>query len=311
MSVSYTCPNPACGVTLKTANKLPPGKRVKCPKCNEQFVPEPEAPTPAAASAAAPSAAQGAGTFKFADDEPAKKPAASKPEAPKPAPPPPSKKPVDDEDEDEESIRRGYGVVKETEAELEQAEKNKVKFGEVSDKYKKSARGPAIAMLVMPVNLLTGAGLVGAVAGLALFVVGMWPIVFNDAPPGDEEVEEAIVTMLLGMIVFGWGAFLCFGASQMSELSSYMWAMSAAVLGIPLLVGIYALVMLQDPKVKAGFEETEGGPEDEDEDEEDEDEDDEEDEDDDEEDEEEDDEEEEARAKQKRKRRRQDDDDDE
>ena len=265
MPVSYTCPNPGCGVTLKTANRVPPGKRVKCPKCQEMFTPEPEeepAPPPA-----------DAGVLKFADDEPPKKPAGKKPPGVKPAPPkpaplpfPPETPPEDDGEESDESIKKGYGVVKETAAELEQAEKVKVKFGEVQDKYKKSARGPAIALLVMPSNLLTAAGLLLAVAGVAGFVIGMWPLVFNDVPPGPEEEEEAIVTMLLALVTFGWGCFTCFGASQMQSLSSYLWGMAGAVMGVPLLVGIYALVVLQDPKVKAGFEEVEGGEEDEDED---------------------------------------------
>ena len=42
MSVSYTCPNPDCGVTLKTPNPVPPGKRVKCPKCTQMFTPVPD-----------------------------------------------------------------------------------------------------------------------------------------------------------------------------------------------------------------------------------------------------------------------------
>jgi hypothetical protein len=42
----------------------------------------------------------------------------------------------------------------------------------------------------------------------------------------------------------------------MQELSSYPWSMVGAIMGIaPLLVGIYAIVMLQNPKVKAGFAE--------------------------------------------------------
>ena len=41
MSVSYTCPNPDCGVTLKTPNRVAAGKSVKCPKCGSPFVPEP------------------------------------------------------------------------------------------------------------------------------------------------------------------------------------------------------------------------------------------------------------------------------
>ncbi|MDB5309825.1 MAG: hypothetical protein JWO38_4027, partial [Gemmataceae bacterium] len=186
MSVSYTCPNPDCRVTLKTPARVPPGKRVKCPKCGQMFTPEPEEKPPAAGEGDAPA---GGGTFKLADDdkknEAKKKPAAAKPEEPKKAEPPPARKnPFDEEDEDPESVKRGYGVVKETEKEIEEAEKNKPKFGSVEDKFKKSARGPAIALLVMPSNLLTAEGLITGVGGLFMFVIGMWPLVFNDAPPG-------------------------------------------------------------------------------------------------------------------------------
>jgi hypothetical protein len=48
MSVAYTCPNPDCGVTLKTPTPVPPGKKVKCPKCNNQFMPVPAEHAPAA-----------------------------------------------------------------------------------------------------------------------------------------------------------------------------------------------------------------------------------------------------------------------
>lgn len=50
MSVSYTCPNAKCGVTLKTPTAVPAGKKVKCPKCKESFTPVPEE-APAAAGA--------------------------------------------------------------------------------------------------------------------------------------------------------------------------------------------------------------------------------------------------------------------
>jgi hypothetical protein len=238
MSVSYTCPNPDCGVTLKTPARVQVGKSVKCPKCAQPFVPE--------------SGAKGA----------APKPAA-KPEPPKPEPAPATSKDsrFDPEDEDAESVRKGYGVISETEAEKEEAEKNKPTFTEVQEKFKKSARGPAMSLLVMPSNLLLIAGLITGVGGLGSFVYGMWPLVFNDGPPGDEELEEAIVTMMLGVCVLFWGAMVCFGASQMQELSSYPWAMTGSVMGVvPLLVGIYGILMLQNPKVKAGFEEGEGGP---------------------------------------------------
>jgi hypothetical protein len=279
MAVTYTCPNPSCGAALKTAAAIPAGRRVKCPKCEQAFVPIPEEePAPAAAKA------DGGGTFKFADDgpgdkkkptaaafnfaaDPKKKPAA-RPEArkddgakPSPPPPPPPGK-HDDLDEDPESIKRGYGVAVETDEERMKAEQAKVKFDRVEDKYKKSARGPAVGLLVIPANLMTAVGLVTAVCGIVIFVVGMWPLVFNEAPPGDEEVEDAIMQMFLGVLVFGWGAFVCFGASQMSELGSYTWAIAGAVMAIPLLAGIYAIIMLQDAKVKEGFAETTGGPED-------------------------------------------------
>jgi hypothetical protein len=92
----------------------------------------------------------------------------------------------------------------------------------------------------------------------------MWPLVFSDAPVGDEEFDEAIMTMFMGFLVFLWGCFICFGASHMSELGNYTFAVAGSILAIPLLVGIYGIIMLQDPKVKEGFAETEGGPEDED-----------------------------------------------
>lgn len=245
MPVSYTCPNPDCGVTLKTPTRVAAGKSVPCPKCKRPFVPEPvEKDSP------------DLGTLKLAD-EPAKKPKGAPKSAPAPAPA--AKKPfIDDDDEDAESVKKGYGVVAETEEEKKEAEKNKPKFTEVQDKFKKSARGPAMSLLVMPSNLLTLAGLVTCTGGLMLCLIGMWPLVFNDAPPGEEELEESIVYILLGVVTLFWGAMVCFGASQMQELGSFAWAMVGSVMGIaPFLVGIYGIVMLQNPKVKAGFAEAE------------------------------------------------------
>jgi hypothetical protein len=291
MSVSYECP--ACSSKLKSPNPIPAGKSIKCPKCGATFTPEPAAGTPAGA---------GPGTLKFADDDDgprkaarpaqsvaaksaASQPAASRSAAAKHAPakppetnkqdaaPAPRKSPfADDDDESDESIKKGYSVLYETEAEKEEADKNKPNFLEVQDKFKRSARGPAMSLLVMPSNLLIGEGLLTVIAAIYIFIAGMWPLVFNDAPPGEEELEEALMQMVLGVVVFFWGAMVCFGASQMQELTSYPWSMVGAIMGIlPLLVGIYAIVMLQNPKVKAGFEETEGGPDDDDEDDDDED----------------------------------------
>jgi len=92
------------------------------------------------------------------------------------------------------------------------------------------------------------------------FIIGMWPLVFNEAPPGEEELDEAVFGMLMGLLGFVWGGIICYGASQMQELGSYIFAMLGAIMGVPLLVGIFAIIMLQNPKVKAGFEEAEAGP---------------------------------------------------
>ena len=41
MPVLYRCPNPDCGVALKTPLRVPSGKSVACPKCHTRFVAEP------------------------------------------------------------------------------------------------------------------------------------------------------------------------------------------------------------------------------------------------------------------------------
>lgn len=290
MPVTYTCPNAECGANIKTSARVAVGKSVKCPKCGQPFTPEPDDdPAPAAVE-----------TFKLADEPPPKRPApgaappkpakaakAPPKEAPPPPPPPPAKSPfAADDEESEESIKRGYQVTLETEEEKKEADKNKPKFEDAQEKHKKSARGPAMALLVFPSNLMTAEGLITAAFGIVWFVQGAWPLLFNDAPPGEEELEEALVDMIVGLSVFVWGGMVCFGASQMQELGSYPWAMTGAVMGlVPGLVGAAGIIALQNPAVKAGFAESEGGPDDDDEDEKEDDEDDEEDDDEEEEDE--------------------------
>jgi hypothetical protein len=285
MSVSYTCPNPECGVTLKTPSRVQVGKSVKCPKCSRPFVPELGAEKEKEKREQDRKAKE-VESLKLAEEKAGTQSEPSKTEAP-------AKKFVDD-DEDEESVKKGYGVAEETEEEKAKAEENRPTFGAIKDKFKKSARGPAMSLLVMPSNLLTLAGLLTCVCGLGFFLVGMWPLVFNDAPPGEEELEDAIVYMILGVFILFWGATVCFGASQMQELASYPFALIGSIMGIfPFLVGIFGLVMIHNPKVQAGFQEGDAFDEDEDKDDDDDDDDD----DDEEEDDDDDDEEEDAKKK--------------
>ena len=133
----YTCPE--CNARLKSRKQAEPGQEFQCPKCDASFVPRAE-------------------VIKFADDDGKKKPkpkakAAPAPAAvPPPPPPPAAKSPFDDEDD------TPYGVLKESEEEQQLAAKNKPTFGAIRDRFKRSARGPAAALLVLPSNLLIGQG---------------------------------------------------------------------------------------------------------------------------------------------------------
>ena len=76
---------------------------------------------------------------------------------------------------------------------------------------------------------------------------------FAAAPPAPAVVVDALIGMALGLLIFGWGAAICYGASRMQALSSYWWAMVGSILAIPVLVGIYCVIVLQDPKVIERF----------------------------------------------------------
>lgn len=161
-----------------------------------------------------------------------------------------------------------YGVIKESEEELRLAEKNKPVFGDIADKFKKSNRGPAQMLLVLPVNLLIAAGSLSAIFGVCTMIIGVWPLIFTDAPNSDEEIAERLVYIFIGGVLLIWGSLICLGASKMQSLESYAWALAGAVLGMPMLAGIFALIALRDPRVRAGFEEVEGAIDEDDEDDE-------------------------------------------
>ena len=58
-----------------------------------------------------------------------------------------------------------------------------VKFGEVQDKFKRSTRGPAMALMVLPTNLLIAQGALTFIAGVVTFIYGIFPLVFADVEP--------------------------------------------------------------------------------------------------------------------------------
>ena len=191
-------------------------------------------------------------------EEPRKaKPATAKPAVPPPAiaPPPPAIKPGNEEDD-----LNPYGVYQETDEEKRLSELNKPRFGDVADKFKKSARGPAQAILVLPVNLLIAEAAITGIAAVMMIIAGLWPLIFTDAPASDEEyLEQFAFWIAPGIVLLVWACLIAHGASKMQSLESYAWALAGCVLGIfPLLAGIFGLISLRDPRVRAGFEEVEG-----------------------------------------------------
>lgn len=237
----YICP--ACDTKLKSKVQAEPGQEFECPACQSVFTPRAE-------------------VIKFAaGDEPSrkKKPkakAAPAPVAP-PPPPPPPKSMMDTGEEDDSP----YSVVQESEEEQRLANKNKPTFGAIRDKFKRSARGPASAILVLPSNLLIGQGALTAVVGLGMIVNGAWPLIFTDVSPSDEEIAENAFYICLGLFSAIWGGITCFGASHMSSLDSYPWAFVGACFGLlPLLAGVFSIIALKDPRVVAGFLEPLEGP---------------------------------------------------
>ena len=163
-------------------------------------------------------------------------------------------------DDDEEDLA-AYGVAQESEEELRLIEKNKPRFGEVRDKFKKSAKGPAQALLVMPTNLLVRTGGATFVAGIGIIVYGIWNWIFTNAPASSEQVADYITTAMLGFGVSMWAVITILGASQAQNLESYAWAFVGGVFGLfpTLAPGIFTLIALRDPRVVAGFREAEGG----------------------------------------------------
>lgn len=236
---AFKCPE--CEAEFKSSKRPPEGKKIRCKECEHAFVPK------------------------------VKELAA----APSPPPPPPPQS-----EDDEDGPVNPYGVVEDVETEEQKAAKKKVRFDGVDDKKKRSARGPAMSLLVMPANLLIAEGALTFIIGLGTFIWGLWPLIFTEVSPSDDDYTEQLPLVLFGVLLAVWGAMICLGASRMQNLESYTWAMTGAVLGIlPLLVGVFAIIMLRNPKVIAGFMEVEGAM-DADEKEDDEDDDDEEDEDD-------------------------------
>ena len=215
MAVKYICPE--CEAELRREQAVEPGKKIKCPKCGLTFAPK-----------------KG---VEVKDEEKKKKKAKAGAEG------------------DDEEGGGTYGVVEEHETE-EDKERRQTHYGSLRDKFAKSKRGPAMAKLVQPSNLLLAEGVLICIAAVAGVMISVWPLIFTTEQVPGAYMRKRFLFMGLAILAFVYGACICNGASKMQSLESYTWAMVGSVMGvIPLLVGIWGIVLLRDEEVIAGFEE--------------------------------------------------------
>jgi hypothetical protein len=205
----YQCPE--CDAVLRRAAAIPEGKKIRCPKCEAVF--------PARA---------------MADDEPAPEPAqegyalAGQKAAAKPAP------------IEEEENSNPYAVIKESEDEV----KPEIHLGSLRDKFAKSTIGPAMYRTVIPSNWLLRLGLFSCAVAVFWFIYGIWPIIFCEANPIRPFIRMRVDMMYKAVLMFTFGAIMCFGAAKMHDLTNYTWSIVGSIMALLIYVPIGILVAL-------------------------------------------------------------------
>ena len=222
----YRCPE--CKAVIERGEPVPAGKRLRCPKCETVFAPAvkkpKEEPLPIA----------------IVEDDGQKLDERAI-------------KPIDGNDDND---RDPYAVINEKEEEREVVE-----YGELRGKFAVSYRGPALALVTEPANFLVGAGLTFAILCCVGVFVAVFPFIYSTEQLSGGEVRAQIFKAVGSCVGIAWGVLICIGASRMQTLESTTWAWIGAVMGVfPLLLGIFAIIVLCDPIVKQGFEETQSNP---------------------------------------------------
>lgn len=154
----------------------------------------------------------------------------------------------------EDDDRNPYAVMnEEDEDEKMREEKQRAAMGLIKDRFEKSARGPAISLIVRPAAYLLGAGVITCTLAFACLFVGIFPLVFSEfykQGPNDPKLSkeekakrgqaeyEALVTRSMILIpssvfVFAFGSLVCVGAFKMRALESLSWAWVGSIMAIP------------------------------------------------------------------------------
>jgi hypothetical protein len=144
-------------------------------------------------------------------------------------------------------------------------------FDPIKSRFKLSARGPAMVVVVKPSTWLLAVGAATCLAAIAGALFAIWPLIFKIEivqPPTKgvrfgpqnnerrfeeltpEKVQERWLLLAASVFQFVWGAVICGGASKMHTLEMYPLAMIASVMAfvgpfVP--VGIFGLMYALDP----------------------------------------------------------------
>jgi hypothetical protein len=125
-----------------------------------------------------------------------------------------------------------------------------------------AVQGPGIALIVLGVLVLIGQALYLV---YTLFIAGVGAIgAASGDPDGIGAIMGGVVGMILTVVWMLLSGIIIFGGVKMKNMQSYGLAMAAAIivmlpctvgwcclLGLP--IGIWALIVLMKPEVKAAF----------------------------------------------------------
>jgi hypothetical protein len=128
----------------------------------------------------------------------------------------------------------------------------KAAFDPIKDRFKLSARGPALILVVKPSTILLAVGCLTCVMAIAGGLFAVWPMIFKIelvAPPDkmarfrgpqsterhfkeltEDDRKEAWLMLAGSVFQFLWGMAVCAGASKMHTLDNYPLSMIASVM---------------------------------------------------------------------------------
>jgi len=97
---------------------------------------------------------------------------------------------------------------------------------------------------VIPSNWLLRLGLFSCAVAVFWFIYGIWPIIFCEANPIRPFIRMRVDMMYKAVLMFTFGAIMCFGAAKMHDLTNYTWSIVGSIMALLIYVPIGILVAL-------------------------------------------------------------------